>query len=159
MNTIVFIIFWHIWEKAKKLEKSMKEKGFLDPIHTEKPLLLIPSLHRNVPTVWGSLPMQVGQQKRQSSKTHEGPCMHTEKEEGKKLYKSVLCIEKRQKLFLNFRNTCKGLFVNMLLKAKLNDLNNYAVVSWHQSQVKKIIEQLIESSVNEELKTMNIVHP
>lgn len=54
-----------------------------------------------------------------------------------KVYKSVLCIEKRQKLFLNFRNTRRGLFVNMLLKAKLNDLNNYAVVSWHQSQVKK----------------------
>lgn len=36
MNSTVFIIFWQIWEEAKKLEKSMKEKGFLDLIHTEK---------------------------------------------------------------------------------------------------------------------------
>lgn len=87
-----------------------------------------------------SLPVQVGQQKRQSSKTHgikNGPCVCTQRgEKQKKLYTSVLCIEKRQKLFLNFRNTHRGLFVNMLLKAKLNDLNSYAVVSWHQSQVK-----------------------
>lgn len=39
----------------------------------------------------------------------------------------------------------------MFLKGKLNDLSSHGVVSWHQSQV-KIIEQLMESSINEELK-------